>query len=245
MYSLSELPNLLTPLPLYGVVLFGVIAWRSKKLVWWCVFAWGYLFSIPVLASFAGGYLENQYRPIADLKRYHGYSVVLLSSGSARLDPEKGWVNLLANSGWERLLVATETARKVDGEMMIAGGALSDDGRDPIAITMRKVIEVMGIDLRKVSVETRSINTFENLANLKSRLGGEPFILVTSAAHLPRAMAVARKLELQPIPQPADYLSNKVAGLRSFLPSSQAILQWQTLLHELVGFIYYKIKGYS
>lgn len=244
MYQLSEVPNLITPLPIYGLILLAVIAWRTKKFVWWCALIWGYLMSIPVLAGGAGGYLEDRYRPINDLKPYQGYRVVLLSSGSKRLDSEKGWVNQLANSGWERLLVATQTARNIDGELVIAGGPSAQGSSEPISVTMKQVIETMGINLKKVTVETASTNTFENLAYLKDRLGGEPFILVTSAAHLPRAMAVAEKLGLQAIPQPADYLSGKIVGPRSYLPSLSAILHWQTLLHELVGFIYYKLRGY-
>lgn len=244
MYQLSELPNLMTPLPIYFLLLVAVIAWRTRKLVWWCILAWAYVMSIPVFASLAGSVLENQYRPIADLERYRGHAVVLLSSGSKRLDPERGWVNQLANSGWERLLVATETARRIGGELVIAGGPSGTAGREPIAVTMRNVIEKMGIELDKVSVETASTNTYENLANLKDRLGDAPFILVTSASHLPRAMAVADKLELKAVPQPADYVSGEIVGIRSFLPSPKAILHWQVILHEWVGLLYYRLKGY-
>ena len=244
MYQLSELPNLITPLPIYGLILVAVIAWRTRRLVWWSILIWGYLMSIPVLASWAGGYLEDRYRPIDDLRPYQGYRVVLLSSGSTRLDAEKGWINQLANSGWERLLVATQTARAIDGELVIAGGSSAKGETEPISITMKRVIETMGIDLKKVTVETASRNTFENLSLLKDQLSSEPFILVTSATHLPRAMAVAEKLGLQAIPQPADYLSGKIVGPRSFLPSLSAILHWHTLLHELVGFFYYNLKGY-
>ncbi|MGI9451454.1 MAG: hypothetical protein ACR2QH_12605, partial [Geminicoccaceae bacterium] len=90
MYRLNELPDLLTPLPIYNSLILAVIAWRSGKLVWWLALAWAYLMSIPVLASLAGSVLEDQYRPIADLERYRGYPVVMLCSGSGRLDAELG-----------------------------------------------------------------------------------------------------------------------------------------------------------
>lgn len=245
MYQLSELPDLLTPLPIYFLLIVAVNAWRTGKLVWWLVLVWAYLMSIPVLASLSGSLLENQYRPIADLERYRGYPVVLLSSGSKRLDSERGWVNQLANSGWERLLVATDAAKQIGGELVIAGGPSASAGREPISVTMKKVIEQMGIGLDRITIETASTNTFENLANLKDQLGDAPFILVTSATHLPRAMAVAEKLELRAVAQPADYVSSEIVGIRSFLPSSEAILHWQVILHEVVGFLYYKLRGYG
>ena len=244
MYRLNELPDLLTPLPIYLSLVLAVIAWRSGKLIWWLALAWAYLMSIPVLASLAGGMLEDQYRPIGDLERYRGYPVAMLCSGAGRLDSERGWVNRPANSGWERLLVATETARGVGGELLISGGAPHGSGEEPIALTMSKVIERMGIDLRKVTLETRSTNTYENLANLREQLGETPFILVTSATHLPRAMSVAEKLGLNAIPQPADYVSSAPVGLRSFLPSIRALQEWHIVLHELAGLLYYKLRGY-
>lgn len=243
MYQLSELPNLITPMPIYGLLLLAVIAWRTKKVVWLGVLAWAYVMSIPAVADRAAAILEQQYQPIDDLEPYRDYPVVLLSSGSKRWDPEGGWVNLLANSGWERLLVAVTTARQIDGELFIAGGPPKRAGREPIAITMQGVIEAMGIDLEKLTVETASTNTYENLANLKDQLDKGPFIMVTSASHLPRAMAVAEKLELEAIAQPADYLAGRIVGIRRFLPSSVAILHWHVILHEFVGLLYYKLKG--
>lgn len=245
MFQLRDLPDFITPMPIYGLVLVAVIAWRKKSRIWLGVLVWAYLMSIPAIADRAADMLERQYQPIADLEPYRNMPVVLLSSGGQRWDPEDGWVNFLANSGWERLLVAVATARKVDGALFIAGGPPKRAGQEPIAITMQGVIETMGIDLKQLNVETASTNTYENLANLKDQLKNEPFIMVTSASHLPRAMAVSRKLGLEAMAQPADYLSGRVVGIRRFLPSSAALLHWQVILHEVVGLLYYKVKGYG
>ncbi|MGI9433706.1 MAG: hypothetical protein ACR2Q4_02550 [Geminicoccaceae bacterium] len=55
------------------------------------------------------------------LDPYQGYPVVLLSSGARRWNSDHGWVNMLANSGWERLLVATTTAREINCWPFITG----------------------------------------------------------------------------------------------------------------------------
>jgi len=245
MFGINELPSLITPLPIYGLLLLAVIAWRKKSLAWLGILAWAYLMSIPVLADRAADLLERRYPPIADLEPYRNDPVVLLTSGGQRLDNEGGWVNLLANSGWERLLVAVTTARQVEGTLFIAGGPPKTVGGEAISVTVQDVIDRMGIDLDHVVTETTSTNTYENLANLKDQLDGGPFIMVTSAAHLPRAMAVADKLELDAIAQPADYLSGSIVGIRRFWPSIIAILHWQTILHEVAGLLYYKVRGYS
>ncbi len=239
MHRINDLPDLLIPLPIYFSLILAFTAWRTGKLFWWLALAWAYLMSIPILVNQAGSLLEDLYRPIADFERYEGYPVVMLCAGGWRLDSERGWVNLPGNAGWERLLIATETAREVGGELFISGG-----GRTPIAVTMKEMIERMGIGLDRITLETKSTNTYENLANLRDQLIDTPFILVTSATHLPRAMSVAEKLGLEAIPQPADFVSSEHVGLRSFLPSTKAIQHWHVVLHEFVGLLYYKLRGY-
>ena len=108
---------------------------------------------------------------------------------------------------------------------------------------MKNAIERMGIELAQIEIETRSLTTYENLAFLADRLGEEPFLLVTSATHMPRAMAVADQLDLNAIPQPAGFLASDVIGLRSFLPSISAIITWQVVLHEVVGLQVYRLRG--
>ncbi len=243
MYALNELPDLITPLPIYGAVLLAAIAWRTRRRRWWLALVWLYLMSTPVIANLGVAWLENQHRPIEDLRPFHGHAVVLLPSGTNRLDPELGWVNRLAESGWERLLVAVETARHVDGALLIPGGSFADPENEPIALTMKNALERMGIDLGQIVIETESLNTYENLAFLADQLGEKPFLLVTSATHMPRAMAVADRLKLNAVSQPAGFLASDVIGLRSFLPSISAVVTWQVVLHEIVGLQVYRLRG--
>lgn len=242
MYALNELPDLITPLPIYGVVLLAVIAWRTRRRRWWLAFAWFYLMSTSAIADLGVAWLENQYRPIEDLRPFKGHDVVLLPSGKNRLDPRLGWVNRPGEAGWERLLVAVETAREVEGALLIPGGSFTGPEGEPIAVTMKNAIERMGIDLERIVVETRSRNTYENLAFLKDQLGEKPFLLVTSATHMPRAMAIAERLGLNALPKPAGFLANDMGGLRSFLPSISAIMTWQVVLHEIVGLQVYRFR---
>jgi len=243
MYALNELPDLITPLPIYGAVLLAVLAWRTRRLRWWLALLWLYLMSTPAIANLGVAWLENQHRPIEDLRPFQGQAVVLLPSGTNRLDPELGWVNRLAESGWERLLVAVETARQVKGALLIPGGSFGDQENEPIALTMKSALERMGVDPGRIEIETSSLNTYENLAFLADRLGEQPFLLVTSATHMPRAMAVADRLQLNATAQPAGFLMSEVIGLRSFLPSVSAIITWQVVLHEIVGLQVYRLKG--
>ena len=125
MYALNELPDLITPLPIYGAVLLAAIAWRTGRRRWWLALVWLYLMSTPAIANLGVAWLEDQHRPIEELAPFRGHAVVLLPSGTNRLDPVLGWVNRPAESGWERLLVAVETAREVEGALLIPGGSFT------------------------------------------------------------------------------------------------------------------------
>jgi uncharacterized SAM-binding protein YcdF (DUF218 family) len=105
-------------------------------------------------------------------------------------------------------------------------------------------------------LETNSTTTYENGVEIKKILGDKPFVLVTSASHLPRALAVFQKLGLSPIPAPADFrairhgphslLSTRelLKKLISAFPSSSNLAHSEQAMHEYAGFIWYWMRGW-
>jgi uncharacterized SAM-binding protein YcdF (DUF218 family) len=76
-------------------------------------------------------------------------------------------------------------------------------------------------------------------------IGRERFILVTSAAHMPRSMALFRKRGLEPIPAPADFRAPETqsSGPSRFFPGAGALGQTQTALHEYLGLAWAWLRG--
>ncbi len=71
------------------------------------------------------------------------------------------------------------------------------------------------------------------------------FILVTSALHMPRAMAMFNKHEMNPVPAPIRFI---VKGQRkltpnSFFPTVEGLAKSGLVIHEYLGFAWAKIKG--
>jgi len=116
-----------------------------------------------------------------------------------------------------------------DGSVLNAGEAESE--------VAKVFFANMGLDMSRVLFESRSRNTFEN-ATLGRDLPGidirQPWLLVTSASHMPRALATFQKAGWNVAPYPVDYYSaHKTRWLSYSL--MQGIEAWEIVLHEYVG----------
>lgn len=72
------------------------------------------------------------------------------------------------------------------------------------------LLTAIGISKDRLIIESESRNTAENFLFLKPKLPklNGSYLLVTSAFHMPRAVGVARKLDINVIPYPVDYMTN-------------------------------------
>ncbi len=120
------------------------------------------------------------------------------------------------------------------------------------ALYVKKYLKSINFPDSALIVESESKNTYENALFTKKiidslNLNGS-FILVTSAIHMPRAMAVFKKVGFKNL---IPFTTNKVSGIRRytfdhlFIPNSSAISNLNSLIHEWIGYITYKIKGYA
>ena len=119
-------------------------------------------------------------------------------------------------------------------------------------IYVRKYLRSIGFPDSALIVETESKNTFENARNTKKifdslSLKGK-YLLVTSAFHMPRAMAVFKKAGFTGL---TPYITNKHSGVRRFtpdhlfVPDPGTLMSLQLLIHEWTGYLVYKLKGYA
>jgi uncharacterized SAM-binding protein YcdF (DUF218 family) len=71
------------------------------------------------------------------------------------------------------------------------------------------------------------------------------WILVTSALHMPRSVGVFRKAGWNVIPWPVNYLTGAEPSWASEdVPIARLYFMTRTV-HELVGLIYYRARGWS
>lgn len=134
--------------------------------------------------------------------------------------------------------------------ILISGGTGSLVDKQLEADYSAAFLKRLQIDSSCIYVENRSKNTYQNLVFSKQLLEENqlegPYLLITSASHMRRAIAIAKKQNIEVIPFPVDYYSGETKFYfdHLFIPDNDALLKWDILLHEWFGFLAYKFSGY-
>ena len=111
----------------------------------------------------------------------------------------------------------------------------------PEAIRTANLLQEIGIPKKDIIIHSQPKDTKEEAIKTKKLLGDKTFILVTSAYHMPRAIALFTKEGLNPIPAPADI---KVKNTRfNSIPQGRYLQKTELALHEYLGLIWATIKG--
>ncbi|MGK0256232.1 MAG: uncharacterized SAM-binding protein YcdF (DUF218 family) [Arcobacteraceae bacterium] len=140
------------------------------------------------------------------------------------------------NRGWEVLRLYN----KIRNAKIITSG-YEGDQEIPEAISSAHLFYELGIPKEDIIVHPKPKDTEEEVLNIKAFLGDLPFILVTSAYHMPRAMRLFKKEGLSPIPAPTDF---KIKNYNfASIAKGQNIKKTEIALHEYLGLLWAKIKG--
>jgi uncharacterized SAM-binding protein YcdF (DUF218 family) len=104
-----------------------------------------------------------------------------------------------------RLDRALALARAAPAARVLVLGGVTSPGAPAEAEAGRDWLVSRGLDPARIGLETRSRHTLENLSNHRAAQGAPaPEALVTSRAHLHRALLMARGLGLDPMPVAAE-----------------------------------------
>jgi uncharacterized SAM-binding protein YcdF (DUF218 family) len=152
------------------------------------------------------------------------------------------------NGAAERLVEALRLARRYpDAKLLLTGGEASILPRgDSEADSMGAFFVEQGIAPARLVLEDRSRDTFENATYsraLVAPLADETWLLVTSAAHMPRAVGCFRRLGWPVVPYPVDYRSEANPRPGFFL--SEHLAQVDAVAKEWVGLVAYRVLGHT
>jgi uncharacterized SAM-binding protein YcdF (DUF218 family) len=236
------LPPVAWLLPLLVVLLFWRRRWARK--LFFAAFC-----LIIVLHSGIVSYglrypLESRYTPVIDPAQAEPYdAIVVLTGGSV---PASGLIPFptLDVAMFRRLDEAWRLYRIRPKPIVVSGGHVNPftpaANENQIA---RDYLIRWGMPPTDVLGEDRSRDTFESAVEVQKLLkqkGWRRYLLVTSAAHMPRSMLAFSARAPEPIPAPGDF------SLRPFeltpldlLPSLEAARSIAESLHEYIGLANY------
>jgi uncharacterized SAM-binding protein YcdF (DUF218 family) len=176
-------------------------------------------------------------------------AVVLLGAGIRTIHGGGHRLGLLTDVGAARVLEAVRVYETLNEPWLISsGGTRSPDTRLSSAETMRDALVSLGVKRDRIWIESTSLTTRDEatlIAPMLRQLGAERFVLVTSRAHMPRAEAAFRAQRLHPVPVIADEPIRQLSHWALFMPDADGLRASHDLLHEFVGVIYYRLRGWT
>jgi len=169
--------------------------------------------------------------------------VVVLGGGHTS-DETLPVTSQINGSSLVRLIEGIRIYRKHQGSKLFLSGGR---GFDPIpnAEVMARVAREIGIDESDIILETSSKDTKDEARIIKPVVGSDPFVLVTSASHMPRSMALFKKFEMNPIPAPTGHQVKQRQSLApsAFFPGSGNLQNSRKALYEYLGMAWARLRG--
>ena len=152
----------------------------------------------------------------------------------------------------DRVYKTAELYRKNKGETVIvkAGNQPWSESSWAEAELIRDLLVEWGVSSDSIMLEGSSRNTRENAMysrNIINAISCVDTVLVTSAAHMPRAVAAFKSVNVEVIPVPVDFRvvnKNRISAM-SFLPSAQALAMTSDGIREWIGRVMYDLQGWN
>lgn len=199
--------------------------------------------------------LERQYLPQENMPQAEA---IVVLGGATRNDEPPRVIPDMRDSG-DRLLYAAKLYKDGAAPLIILTGGRIQwyGGESSEAETMATILELMGVPRVAMLLESRSLNTHENAVYTKEILDRrqiKKFLLVTSAAHMSRSVAIFKKQGMIPFPAPADFtISDRnliehtittESRILSLFPDTESLDRTTQSIKEYIGTAIYLLRGW-
>ena len=249
MFILSKLLSAITQ-PMFWLAMWWVLAllilmrWRRLAVIMlWSGLAVLGLLGFQAIPDALLRPLENRYPvPVAETIERHA-GIIVLGGAVGHPDSFVAHDQVPLGDAAERMTVPVSLVRQHPKlELVFSGGEgrLLTTGVTESQLA-RAFYQQQGLDMAKVHLENGSRNTRENAQRVARLLGArcqEPWLLVTSAWHMPRSMAEFEAVGCKVTPYPVDFSTGYSTSLTEY-SLAQSLLRWQTALHEWLGLLVY------
>jgi uncharacterized SAM-binding protein YcdF (DUF218 family) len=173
--------------------------------------------------------------------------VVVLGGSFEAAGLQQGRAQPQLNARADRLTEAVALALAHPALPVVFTGGCVDTGSGCLAeaALAQRFFTSMALPPERVRYEAAARTTHENAlftAQLPGLDASQPWLLLTSAWHMPRAVAAFRAQGWNVTPWPADFRSSTEVNWTAYSLSA-GVQQWQLLLHEGLGLLAYWVAG--
>jgi uncharacterized SAM-binding protein YcdF (DUF218 family) len=207
------------------------------------------LSSMPVFSRWLVRIWESEFSPSSPAE-FPVVDAIVLLGGLLRQESDDRRPTF--NSAVDRVFLAAELFHdRKASRIVVAGGSPPWRASDVVeAVAIGRLLERIGVPRGAIIVEESSRNTRENALNtagIFKQEGWHSALLVTSAAHMRRALDCFKLVGIAPIAAPADIQSR----LRLYdtpldlLPDVEALMRTTEIVKEAGGLLYYRARGWT
>jgi uncharacterized SAM-binding protein YcdF (DUF218 family) len=249
----------LMPLPFaLGLIVIGALCWRftkRRRLGRGLVVAgvlWVGVFSNEGVGTWLAHGLEGRFPAIPELTGETPLPdplarcqfIVVLGGGHNYVP---GWAanNELSTSALSRIVEAVRLAHRMPPARLVVSGPADPQGGPSHARVLADTAVALGVARDRIIEISTARDTEEEAAAVRAIVGDVPVALVTSAWHLPRAMALFHRQGVDALACPADYSARAVkVKLKDFINWNVGGLERSTkAFYERIGLIWARLRG--
>lgn len=238
--------------PLIWILILFIIALitkneNRKRLIFKIAIIALFFFTNPFIIRKCIALYEVKPVSISTLSKYNA-GILLGGMVSYNKYDDKGYFNPAADRFIQTALLYK--TGHINNVIVAAGNGYITKNNFREALFIKQRLTELGIPAEQIFTDTSSRNTLENAKFSKKIIDSlhiqGPYLLISSAMHLPRAHVVFRKAGIDAGLYPCDFVSKRISNnfFEDYvLPSSYALSQWDSWIKEIVGILTYKITG--
>jgi uncharacterized SAM-binding protein YcdF (DUF218 family) len=216
--------------------------------IWVTVLVASYLIlSTPIAAVGFVELMSPDFPPVMSKADAHGATGIVLLSAGMNLHKSRGSAYAApTREGSLRVLEAARVHRVLGGVPIIVTGG-HGPSRQSEAAVMAQQLEQLGVPADHIIKEEMSTNTRDHamfVPPLLKERGIGHFVLVTSRQHMARAVQSFRAVGANPTPSTPEVYVPSGGALSMVLPSTDALLTSESMIYDLLGWVYYKARGW-
>lgn len=240
-------PNLCLLLLAVAVVLALMQKKRSALTLAAAGLLWVFIWSLPISAVYFGGRLENNYRYLTASNAQTTDAIVVLG-GNTQSNRSNWFEPYNRLTAVDRIDRAAELYfEKKAAHIIVSGGSL--EGPISEAHGMARALRQKGVPEAAIVLENDSRNTYENALfsqKILQRQHWASVAVVTSALHMPRALATFKKLGIDAVPSniAPQIVIPSTMQFNRWLPHTRSLEASRSIIKEYFGLLGYWMRGW-